>query len=65
VFHYFAGIKTVREEVTPQHQCPALLVQYGRLDGAPSAPPGWTAYWSGGRRGDDTERFVLYARTPQ
>ncbi len=65
VIHYFAGIKTVREEVTPSHECPTLLVQYGRLDGTPPAPPGWTALWSGGRRGDDTERFVLYARTAQ
>ena len=29
-----------------------------------SAPAGWTAIWSGARRGDDTERFVLYRRTP-
>ncbi len=65
VFHYFAGIKTVREEITPRHDCPTLLVQYGRLDGTPPAPTGWTALWGGGRRGDDTERFVLYARTPQ
>jgi 4-amino-4-deoxy-L-arabinose transferase-like glycosyltransferase len=64
VFNYFAGIKTVREEIMPRHDCPTLLVQYGRLDVTPPAPPGWTALWGGGRRGDDTERFVLYARIP-
>jgi hypothetical protein len=37
-------------------------VQYGRLDSEPVSPGGWTAKWSGARRGDDTERFVLYRR---
>jgi hypothetical protein len=62
VFHYFAGLKTVREEVVPAHDCTALVVQYGRLDVPPQAPDGWTAKWSGARRGDDTERFVLYVK---
>ncbi len=65
VFSYFAGIKTVREEASAPHDCTALLVQYGRLIGAPTAPEGWTMVWSGGRRGDATERFVLYVRKPQ
>ena len=65
VFHYFAGIKTVREETSASHNCSALLVQYGRLAGEPAAPSGWSPMWTGGRRGDDTERFALYARTPQ
>ncbi len=30
----------------------------------PEPPEGWTPIWSGARRGDDTERFVLYKRTP-
>jgi len=64
LFNYFAGIKTVREEVNPNHGCKALVVQYGRLDGEPVPPTGWTAKWSGARRGDDTERFVLYLRNP-
>ena len=29
-----------------------------------AVPPGWTTAWSGARRGDDTERFVLYLRDP-
>jgi 4-amino-4-deoxy-L-arabinose transferase-like glycosyltransferase len=62
VFNYFAKITTVREEVNPDHDCKALVVQYGRLEGDPMPPTGWTPKWSGARRGDDTERFVLYVR---
>jgi hypothetical protein len=54
----------VREEVHPVHACEALLVQYGRLPTDLEPPSGWTSVWSGGRRGDDTERFVLYLRQP-
>jgi hypothetical protein len=32
------------------------------MDGAMTIPEGWTTVWSGNRRGDDTERFVLYRR---
>lgn len=64
LFDYFSGIRTVREEVKPLHDCPALLVQYGRLDGPPDVPEGWTIAWTGARRGDATERFVLYLRRP-
>ena len=63
LFQYFAGLVTVREESSPKHDCDALLVQYGRIDGTPAAPDGWTLVWEGHRRGDDTERFVLYARS--
>ncbi len=63
LFQYFAGLVTVREEVTPRHDCPALLVQYGRIDGAPPVLEGWSVAWQGQRRGDDTERFVLYTRS--
>jgi 4-amino-4-deoxy-L-arabinose transferase-like glycosyltransferase len=64
VFRYFAGIDTVREEVRADHDCRLLVVQYGRVAGEPLPPAGWTAIWSGARRGDDTERFVLYKRDP-
>jgi 4-amino-4-deoxy-L-arabinose transferase-like glycosyltransferase len=60
LFAYFSGIRTVREEVQPRHDCTSLLVQYGRTP--PEPPAGWTAAWTGGRRGDDTERFVLYLK---
>jgi len=59
---YFDGLVTVREEVDPDNDCPALLVQYGRQEGAPPAIPGWFVAWDGHRRGDDTERYVLYRR---
>ena len=62
LFRYFAGLVTLREETTPKHDCAAILVQYGRVDRAPAAPDGWGVAWEGQRRGDDTERFVLYAR---
>ena len=62
LFAYFAGIHTLREEVQPEHDCKLLLVQYGRLASEPVAPEGWAPIWSGARRGDDTERFVLYKR---
>jgi 4-amino-4-deoxy-L-arabinose transferase-like glycosyltransferase len=64
LFRYFAGVVTVREEVSPRHDCGALLVQYGRIWGEPPAPAGWQPAWSGSRRGDDTERYVLYLRKP-
>jgi 4-amino-4-deoxy-L-arabinose transferase-like glycosyltransferase len=62
LFHFFSGVTTVREEVQPNHDCAALLVQYGRLAELPSPPPGWTWAWDGHRRGDETERIVLYVR---
>lgn len=62
LFHYFANLVTVREEKTPINRCPALLVQYGRHDADTGTPAGWDAVWEGHRRGDDTERYVLYVR---
>ena len=64
LFRYFAGIDTIREEVRADHDCRLLVVQYGRVAGEPEPLAGWTAIWSGARRGDDTERFVLYKRDP-
>jgi hypothetical protein len=61
LFRYFAGLDTVREELRPDHSCPLLLVQYGRQPTAPPLP-GWQVAWDGHRRGDNTERFVLYRR---
>jgi 4-amino-4-deoxy-L-arabinose transferase-like glycosyltransferase len=62
LLYYFAGIATVREETHDQADCRALLVQYGASAG--SAPPldGWRVAWEGRRRGDATERYVLYLR---
>lgn len=62
LFHYFANLATIREEIAPAQDCAALLVQYGRQDGEPVAPAGWKIGWEGRRHGDDTERFVLYRK---
>jgi 4-amino-4-deoxy-L-arabinose transferase-like glycosyltransferase len=59
---YFAGIATVREETHEMADCRALLVQYGALSGAAPELPGWRIDWQGGRRGDATERYVLYMK---
>jgi hypothetical protein len=39
-----------------------LLVQAARSDGEPLVEPGWNKVWEGRRRGDDTERFLLFQR---
>jgi len=64
LFYYFAKLVTVREEKAPIDRCAALLVQYSRNDASTGAPAGWRAVWEGHRRGDDTERYVLYVRKP-
>jgi 4-amino-4-deoxy-L-arabinose transferase-like glycosyltransferase len=63
LFYYFAGVVTVPESAAKAADCPALLVQYGRLaDGTPQLP-GYAIQWEGSRRGDASERFVLYRRS--
>jgi 4-amino-4-deoxy-L-arabinose transferase-like glycosyltransferase len=64
LFYYFSGVTTVREEIEPHHDCTALLVQYSRPITLPPAPAGWTTAWVGHRRGDETERIILYTRKP-
>jgi 4-amino-4-deoxy-L-arabinose transferase-like glycosyltransferase len=59
---YFAGIATVREETHPMADCRALLVQYGAITGAAPELAGWRIVWEGARRGDATERYVLYGK---
>ena len=61
LFQYFAGLRTVREEVNPDNDCPLLLVQYGRQPTAPELA-GYRIMWDGHRRGDDSERYVLYRK---
>jgi 4-amino-4-deoxy-L-arabinose transferase-like glycosyltransferase len=63
LFAYFATLETVREEDHPRPGCIYLLVQYGRLDDATPSEPGWDPVWDGHRRGDDTERYVLYRQS--
>ncbi len=59
VLLFRGSLATVREEVQPNHDCTALLVQYSRQATQPPPPPGWTPVWDGHRRGDDTERYIL------
>lgn len=59
---YFAGFATVREETHEQADCPALLVQYGAIVGPSPTLAGWHVTWEGRRRGDATERYVLYRK---
>jgi 4-amino-4-deoxy-L-arabinose transferase-like glycosyltransferase len=62
-FYYFAGVVTVPETAPEAADCPAMLVQYGRLSEGIPPLPGYRVQWQGSRRGDETERFVLYRRT--
>jgi 4-amino-4-deoxy-L-arabinose transferase-like glycosyltransferase len=65
LFYYFSGLTTVREEINANHGCAALLVQYSRQATQAPPPPGWMPVWDGHRRGDDTERYILYLRKPK
>jgi 4-amino-4-deoxy-L-arabinose transferase-like glycosyltransferase len=62
LLEYFIGLVTVREETKPDNDCKALLLQAGRNE--PDFPPdsAWEKIWEGHRRGDDTERFILFRR---
>ena len=63
LFQYYAGLVTEREETRPANRCPLLLVQYARQPGAVPTVAGWDVIWDGSRRGDETERYVLYKRS--
>jgi len=63
LFEYFAGVVTVRAETPAAAACPALLVQLGQGDSYNPPDPAWHKVWEGGRRGDDTERYVLFRRS--
>jgi 4-amino-4-deoxy-L-arabinose transferase-like glycosyltransferase len=62
LLEYFIGLVTVRDDLEASHACGALLVQLARDE--PETPPdsAWEKVWEGRRRGDDTERFVLFRR---
>jgi 4-amino-4-deoxy-L-arabinose transferase-like glycosyltransferase len=63
LLEYFAGIVTVREESQAAHGCGALLLQVGREESEIPPDSAWEKLWEGRRRGDDTERFILFRRT--
>jgi 4-amino-4-deoxy-L-arabinose transferase-like glycosyltransferase len=60
LLNYFNGLTTLREGTPGADKCNALLVQYSHQ--TPEPIKGWHSVWEGARRGDDTERFVLYMR---
>jgi len=62
LFYYFAGIRTEREEAHPDHACRTLIVQYGANDRDVAIDQGWVPVGQGQRRGDNTERYVIYER---
>jgi 4-amino-4-deoxy-L-arabinose transferase-like glycosyltransferase len=61
-FHYFAGIKTVREGSRAAAQCRLFLTQGALQKEALPAGTGWRKIWEGHRPSDRSERFRLYAR---
>jgi len=62
---YFADLRTEREESGRGANCPLLLVQFGRADVEAPSSDGMRPIWEGQRRGDATEKFVLYRRGPK
>ena len=61
---YFAGLTTEREEAGRGRGCAMLLVQLGRNEFDAPPPEGMTPVWEGTRRGDESEKFILYKRSP-
>ena len=62
LFGYFAGVITIRDGLPAANRCLALLVQFGHDDPEEAPDSAWEKIWEGRRRGDDTERFVLFRR---
>ena len=62
LLEYFAGVTTVRDETPAAAQCSLLLVQLGQDDRDEPPDSAWEKIWEGRRRGDNTERFVLFRR---
>jgi hypothetical protein len=58
-------LRTEREESGRGANCPLLLVQFGRADVEAPSSDGMRPIWEGQRRGDATEKFVLYRRGPK
>jgi 4-amino-4-deoxy-L-arabinose transferase-like glycosyltransferase len=65
LLEYFANVVTVRDDLPQANRCEALLVQVGGSDSADPPDSAWEKVWEGRRRGDDTERFVLFRRPPR
>jgi 4-amino-4-deoxy-L-arabinose transferase-like glycosyltransferase len=64
LLEYFADIVTVRDDLPRANRCEALLLQAGGGESADPPDSAWEKVWEGRRRGDDTERFILFRRPP-
>ena len=62
LLEYFLDVITVRDDTLASNRCEALLLQAGRDESDTPPDSAWEKVWEGRRRGDDTERFVLYRR---
>lgn len=61
-FHYFAGIKTLREGSQGTNACKLFLAQGVAQKETLLAGSGWRKIWEGSRPSDRNERFRLYTR---
>jgi len=64
LLEYFQDILTVRDDSPAADRCQFLLVQVGHDESAEPPDSAWDKVWEGHRRGDDTERFILFRRLP-
>lgn len=62
LLEYFADIITVRDDTPQGSRCGALLLQVGGDEPADAPDSAWERVWEGRRRGDATERFILFRR---
>ncbi len=62
LIEYFGGVVPVRDDLAAANACPLLLMQVGRDDSDTPPDSAWEPVWEGHRRGDDTERFLLFRR---
>ena len=63
LLEYFIGLVTVPDDTPAAASCGALLVQVARDESADPPDSAWQKAWEGRRRGDDTERFILFVRS--
>jgi 4-amino-4-deoxy-L-arabinose transferase-like glycosyltransferase len=62
LIEYFLNVITVRDDSKASNRCNALLLQAARDESDIPPDSAWEKVWEGRRRGDDTERFVLFRR---
>jgi 4-amino-4-deoxy-L-arabinose transferase-like glycosyltransferase len=62
VLEYFLNVITVRDDSQASNRCDALLLQTARDESDTPPDSAWEKVWEGRRRGDDTERFLLFRR---